>query len=345
MSYSKTKKVLALLLTICMVLASSSYAKAYEDDYPDMSNAELAKTSITMYRVGYHNAHDSVAILNAPDLSYDFFDYRCSNRNLNVNCYLDIGTKSIEIYASGTGSGVLTFTLNNKLLYLSISVVPVNINKQSLLIVKKKKAKLKLKNYSAKANWMVTKKNIVSISSSGEVKAKKIGNTVAYAKVGNDYIGCAISVVSKKMKTVVNAAYKISKGKYSQPKRMKKGYYDCSSLVWRAYKKAKITLANKYYAPVAADLAKYYVKKKKKIKGGKSSKNISKMKLLPGDLYFCTGTKNGRYKGINHVEMFTGYVCVDIGSPGDITILPKWGTVADGYYYDKSIMVRPYKQK
>lgn len=328
-----------------MVFASSSYVKAYEDDFPDMSDVILDKTSISMYRVNSQFAYDSVRLLNAPDLSDCEFSYRCSNTKLYPSCYVDSAKKTIEIYVDGSGSGVLYFTLNNKELSLNISVATVSINKKSLLIVKKKKSTLKIKNYPQKVNWMFTKKKIVKISSDGEVRAKKIGNTVAYAKVGNEYVGCAISVVSKRIKTVVKAAYKIGKGKYSQPKRMKKGYYDCSSLVWRAYKKAKIKLVNKYYAPVAADLAKYYVKKKKIIKGGRSSSNITKMKLRPGDLYFCKGKKNGRYKGIYHVEMFTGYACVDVNAQTGITILPKWATVPDGYYYDKSIMVRPVKQK
>lgn len=327
-----------------MVFASSAYVKADEGEYPDMTNTVLEKTSVSLYKVGNDNAEVSIKLLNAPDLYDCVFYYTSSNPKMNINCYVNPDKKTIEIYSSDSGKALLTFTLNNKVLRLSIGISTVKITHKSLLIAKKKKAKLKIKNYPGRVKWIFTRKKIVSISPTGVVKAKKIGNTVAYAKIGDNYLGCAISVVSKKIKKVVNTAYKIAKGKYSRPKRMLKGYYDCSSLVWKSYKKAKIYLVDKKYAPVAADLAKYYVKvKKRKIKGGKSSKNISKMRLRPGDLYFCTGEKNGRYKGIYHVEMFTGYVCVDINPYSGITILPKWATVPDGYYYDKSIMVRPVK--
>lgn len=333
-----------------MIFASSSYVKAYEDidveEFPDMSKVVLDRTSIEMFEVQNKSAFDTVKILNAPDLHDCAFSYSWYNEKVTLLCDVNPDDNTIEIYANGSGSGRVTFTLNGKELYLDVKVTKVKINKKSLLIVKKKKSTLKLKNYPYKVNWMFTKKNVVTISSKGVVKGKKIGNTVAYTKIGNSYVGCAISVINKKMNTVIKAAYKIGKGKYSQPKRMLKGYYDCSSLVWRAYKKAKIKLVNKYYAPVAADLAKHYVKKKKKIKGGRSSKNIKKMKLRPGDLYFCRGAKNGRYKGIYHVEMFTGYVCEQIyDHSGEIVLAPKWATVPDGYYYDSSIMVRPYKQK
>lgn len=328
------------------MFASSSYVKADEDDFPDMSKAVLDKTNLELFPVDNLSAYGTVRILNAPDLHDCDFSYSWINEKVVVNCDIDEDENTIDIYAIGNGSGRLVFTINGKELALNLKVTPIKISKKSLLVVKKKKAKLKIKNYPYKVNWKFTKKKIVSISSKGVVKGKKIGNTVAYAKFGNSYLGCAISVINKKMNTVIKAAYKIGKGKYSQAKRMKKGYYDCSSLVWRAYKKAKIKLVNKYYAPVAADLAKHYVKKHKKIKGGRSDKNIRKMKLRPGDLYFCRGMKNGRYKGIYHVEMFTGYVCEYIdGLSGKITLSPKWATVPDGYYYDSSIMVRPYKQK
>ena len=58
-----------------------------------------------------------------------------------------------------------------------------------------------------------------------------------YADVKNVRIGCAVSVVKKGMTKVVKRAIKIGATcKYSQPRRMQRKYYDCSSLVWRSYK-------------------------------------------------------------------------------------------------------------
>ena len=84
---------------------------------------------------------------------------------------------------------------------------------------------------------------------------------------------------------------------------MQKGYYDCSSLVWRSYAPVKIYFGDRHYAPVAANEAKYLVKHKKTV----AVKNINRLnKLRPGDLLFFKGNKNGRYKNIYHVAIYMG---------------------------------------
>ena len=84
---------------------------------------------------------------------------------------------------------------------------------------------------------------------------------------------------------------------------MQKGYYDCSSYVWRSYASDKFYIGgSKNWAPTAADLAKWcadkgYVKLNGKIKYSK---------MMPGDLIFECGADNGRYKGIYHVDLYVG---------------------------------------
>lgn len=345
MIHLKIKRLAVIVIAICMVFASVSYVKADGEEYPDASNTTLSKTKMTLYYNEEQGAIGEVALINAPEFTEYAFDYECSNASLDLECFLDITRNVITIQAWNTGSGRITFTLNNKQLYLDIKVVKISINKTSLLIVKKKKSTLKLKKYSGTVKWKTTNKKVVSVSSKGVVKGKKTGNALVYAKVKGQYFGCAVSVITKKMKTIVNKAYSLGRGKYSQPKRMKKGYYDCSSLVWRAYKKGKIYLGNKHIAPVAADIAKYFVRtKKRRIKGGHSKSNIAKMKLRVGDLFFCEGNKNGRYRGIYHVEMFTGYRCLGIDSSGRARIVARWATAPDDYYLKiKQLMVRPTK--
>ena len=86
---------------------------------------------------------------------------------------------------------------------------------------------------------------------------------------------------------------------------MQKGYYDCSSLVWRSYKKSGKLFGNKTYAPIAADMVKWCSKNHKMIKNGLCSENVSQRKLRPGDIMFETGDDNPRYKGIYHVHKRT----------------------------------------
>ena len=67
------------------------------------------------------------------------------------------------------------------------------------------------------------------------------------------------------------------------------------------------------------------------------------MKLNPGDLMFETGADNGRYLGIYHVEMFTGYVVAYYGSDGKPVLYETWGARPDGYYGGGYMIYRPYK--
>lgn len=310
--------------------------------YGDTSSMKFSSSSVKLYLTNGMEGKATISLKNAPDLSYCDFDYSCSNRNLGLWCDLNAQTKTIEIYTYNTGSGTVTFTINGHCFVVSVTSAQLKINKTSALVVKKKKTTLKLTGYSGALTWYSTNKKVATVNSKGVVKAKKVGNTVIYTKVNDAYVGCAVSVVTSKMKKVIKESKKIVKGKYSQAKRMKKGYYDCSSLVWRSYAKAKKYLVNKHYAPVAADLAKHYVKKKKKIKGGLTQKNLQNMKLRPGDLYFCEGTNNGRYRGINHVELFTGYDCTGFTEQGKPIVSALWASVrADYYAYNGGLMCRP----
>ncbi len=282
-----------------------------------------------------------VNLVNAPSFEYYTMEYEAADAGVGVECSLDTEKKALKISASGEGSTTLTVTLNGKVFTLTVDAKKVSINKSSSVLAKKKNTTLKVMGYTGKVTWKSTNAKVVSVSSSGKVKAKKVGNAVVYATVGEYKIGCAVSVVTPKMKKVINKAKKIAQTcTYSQPKRMSSKYYDCSSLVWKSYKKAGKNFGNKYYAPVSADIGKWCASHKKVIKGGCSEKNIDSMKLRPGDLLFKTGAKNGRYKGIYHVEMFVGYQCD--GFNGDNPILGTlWAARAENYGGSGYMMARP----
>lgn len=299
----------------------------------DASGASLQKTELRTYIVGGQTKEYAINLKNMPDLTYYTFEWTSSYDGMDMECSLDPKSKTLKIFSGNKGTTTLTITINNKTFTLKVITYEVNINKISAVLATKKKTTLKIKGYPGKIKWKTMKKKVATVSSKGVVKAKKTGNTVIYAVVDGQRIGCAVSVVTPKLKKVINAAKKIAKGKYSQPKRMRKGYYDCSSLVWRAYKKIGKTFGDKYYAPVAANIAKYLFGKKKRIKGGLNNKNIQGMKLRPGDLMFRTGAKNGRYKGIYHVEMFVGYQCEGFNSKGKPILGTLWAARPANYYY------------
>lgn len=310
----------------------------------DISGASLVATTANTYNVGFNVGEKTVGFRNLPNLMYYTFSYSCAQGSISdsVSCTFDPQKRILTVHSWRAGSAVLSIALNNQAFILTVKTSNVKINKISAVIAKKKTVKLKIKGYPGKIKWKTTKKKIVKISKKGVVKGKKTGNTIVYAEIDGNRIGCVVSVVSAKRKKVIDAAKKIARGTYSQPKRMSKGYYDCSSLVWRAYQKEGKKFGSASYAPVAADICKWCMGHKKKIKGGLSAKNIQKLKLRPGDLMFETGADNGRYKGVYHVEMVVGLQCDGFDSNGNPYISVCWAARMPGTYGAAGfLMARP----
>jgi len=115
-----------------------------------------------------------------------------------------------------------------------------------------------------------------------------------------------ISVCKKKAYKAVKKAQKALGSGYSQAKRMKKGYYDCSSLVWRSYSPYGITFGDDKWAPTAADQGLWCDENGKTLK--MDALSVEQLSLLPGDvLYYAKDSDNGRYKKIYHTAIFEGY--------------------------------------
>lgn len=305
---------------------------------PDLSDVEVDKTSQNGYATGYWNMPTytfylkSKEVLTADDNTMEL-SYTSSNENIGVYASLEENVLSITPYEAGKAT-ITVFINNKEICRLTINTTIVNMNVNSALLSAKQTKQLKVKGCkSSEVKWSSSNPKVVSVSSKGVIKAKKNGNAVIKAKVGDAMFGCAVSVVSANRKKAVNTAIHIAKTcTYSQPKRMQSKYYDCSSLVWKSYHKNGVNFGGKNYAPVAADIGKWCADKKKMIKGGLSQKNIDNMKLNAGDLMFATGSSNGRYKGIYHVEMIVGYNCLGFDYDGKPMLEIKWAARPDGYY-------------
>ena len=60
---------------------------------------------------------------------------------------------------------------------------------------------------------------------------------------------------------------------------------------------------------------------------------IQKLKFRPGALTFKSGTSNGRYRNIYHVEMFIGYTLSGFDSMGTPYLGTRWAARKDNYAY------------
>ena len=310
------------------------------------AGAAPKKSTYTTYVAGAYSYESSVSVkfTNMPKLAYYSLSYTYSGSSLSVyNGTYSASTKTVSFDIWGTGSATVKVTVNDTTFKFKLKVKQLTLSDGQALIVKGKSKKLKLSSSASGVTWSSSKKKVATVSKTGKVKAKKVGATIVYAKVNGVKVGCAVSVVTAKRYKVIKRAYKIAKGTYSQAKRMQSGYYDCSSLVCRSYWLEGIYFGgSKSWAPVAASVGKWCVSHGKKIKGGCSNSNVAKLKLRAGDLAFQTGSDNGRYKGIYHVEMMTGYRWVGTYGNGKPYLLLTWASRSDGYSQGSgTLMARP----
>ena len=133
--------------------------------------------------------------------------------------------------------------------------------KSGLLLALGEAARLGVANSNVNEfEWTSADENIAAVSADGEVRAVGEGNVIIKGihKDSGYFVGCAVSVVSPEKKSVIEKAKQISKGRYSQARRMSPGFYYCSSLIWRAYRDIGINFGvAKGSAPVAANEAAY----------------------------------------------------------------------------------------
>lgn len=320
------------------------------DDYEekpkvDMTNVTLEKYSLQGIVTGndywdegtkFNIKVNSEVVLN----QYDNADVEVESSNEDMYFYADLNDNILTISTSSSGKTTLKLTINDKEFKIKVKITRVGFKENSYIIAKGKNEKIAVTGFkNQKVKWKSSKPDIVSVNQSGKVKGLKEGNAIITAEVNGTKLYALVSSVSEvKKKAVKWAVAYSSKNTYSQEKRMQKGYFDCSSLVWRAYNKFGHKLAGANYAPTAAELCRTYDSKKQTIKGGVSEKNIVALKLLPGDLVFISGQKNGRYKSIYHVEMVAGYNFYGVDDKGHPSVGLRYVRLSE--YSDKMTVAR-----
>jgi len=231
-----------------------------------------------------------------------------SNTDMKVAAYLEKNVLTIDIY--NTGMSTLTVYINGRKFNLSVNVIDNEISSTSVVISEGGTHQLKIRGEGAgRIEWSSVNPDIAEVDANGKIIGKTKGNTLIMAKVNGKTFGCVVSVTSEIRKNVVEWARAYSlKSRYSQSRRMEEGYYDCSSLAWRAYNKFGFNIMSTNYAPTAAAMGQFYDKNGRIVEGGLSDENVNKMVFEPGDLFFMEGVaNNGRYRNVYHVEIISGY--------------------------------------
>lgn len=229
----------------------------------------------------------------------------------NSTYYSDNSTSGIygmtgTVYANKKGSAVISVEVDGVIRTAIVTVTDPKIKKDFYIVTKGAKQVIKVTGTDKNSSIVFTSGNnkVAAVTSKGIVRIKKTGYCPVIVDVDGARLVVSFNAGNKKSVKAVNNAIKVEGAIYSQARRMQKGYYDCSSLVWRSYKGTGMYFGDRHYAPVAANEAAYCVRTKKNVPA-KYIKNLNKLNV--GDLIFYSRpAKNGRYKNIYHVAIYTG---------------------------------------
>lgn len=232
-----------------------------------------------------------------------------SKRSTIASVYSDYyETEADTAYITGQKKGTTTVSveIDGVVKTIQVTVTTPKVNKEFILTSKGTRQIIKITGAGAGSKIRYTSRNskVATVSKNGVIKSKRSGFSLVTVEVDGALLTVSVNVAPKKAVKAVLNALKAEGAVYSQARRMSKGYYDCSSLVWRSYKTVGAYFGDRHYAPVAANEALYCVRHKMSIR----KKNINKLnKLQSGDLVFYSrGIRNGRYKNIYHVAIYMG---------------------------------------
>lgn len=166
-----------------------------------------------------------------------------------------------------------------------------------------------------RGTWQSSDKAIARVTSKGKISYKGLGACEVRGTFGPIEVIIPVDCTYKKAYQAVKNGFADANTKltYSQPKRMRSKYRDCSSFVsrcyWDASLKRKIFAIGgkdgKKWALTAADQAKWLNDQKKCV----AKKGVSARKLLAGDTVHTQTNYagvNNRYRHIDHVTLYVG---------------------------------------
>lgn len=262
----------------------------------------------------------------------------------NIVRVQSISAFGVTIKAVKTGTAVITGALNGVQFTCKVTVTNPKLKASYGFYEKKKTIKLSVTGLNAASSpkWTSTDRAVASVTQKGKVETAKIGSAVIQCVVDGKTLSYYLAVSTKTAVKAMRYGYKqVGKKKYSQARRMSANYFDCSSFVYRSYRTAgKYLVRRTSWAPVAAEIGKYYVAKGKRIKA--SGKYYDLKKLRPGDLICWGGSnakRNGRYKRIYHISLYIGNgLTMESSSTYNNVVIRDRGTIKKS---EVPVVVRP----
>lgn len=210
-----------------------------------------------------------------------------------------------KLVAKKQGSTVLTAKVDGKTLRCKVYVSDPKLSSDYFASAPGGSGRIALTGLSAKSqvSYRSSNEGVAAVDASGAFTVRNGGRALITVVADGKELQYLIECASQ---TALNACAEgkaiMDRSTYSQPLRMTEGYYDCSSLVFRAYGRNSRLIGGSSWAPTAADMAKHMANTGKVLYWGPAKIED----LRPGDLIFYGNNGNGRYLGIYHVSMYYG---------------------------------------
>lgn len=234
-----------------------------------------------------------------------------------TNAYSEVSWKSkkksvVSVSESGLllprkrGKAVITATVDGRTISCNVYVSDPALTSSYSALAPGSRSTIELSGLTSKSKVAYSSSNIgvATVSKSGVITAVSGGRSEITITADGRKFSYLVEVASQ---AALNACAEgksiMDRSSYSQAYRMTEGYYDCSSLVFRAYGRNSGLLGGSYsWAPTAAGMAQHMASTGKVISWGP----VNVEDLRPGDLIFYGQQNNGRYLGIYHVSMYYG---------------------------------------
>lgn len=241
------------------------------------------KNELTLYGSGVGNNRQQYVTFNGLNKFSTISVSNSNDKAASVRTFHD----KMAVTGLCEGSGTITVTIDGKAIKIKYVTYNPIIKCGAASIQKKKTTKITVAGAEGiTPKYTSRNRKIATVKSDGTVKGVRSGVTYIDVNIGDYTRSLRIEVSAMGMQTIIDRAnYIVNHWKYSQAKRMKSGYYDCSALVWKGYKaynNYQKKLGSSKWAYSAGELFDYLYGKNQIIYFGYTG--IDNMK--PGDLIF-----------------------------------------------------------
>lgn len=262
-----TKKLLVCLMAVVLGIMPGIVTDVKAESYQWVFNGNYASLEEAGTYSIINSDQATVAVdgsitLNGEGSEYDkegaVYEWTASNENIKMDVSSDQRSAKITGVTKGNVKVTLKITYKDEnaeepvdgiILKAVVKCTDPKITRDIAVLKKGQSVSFVLKGTSGytPVTYSIKNKKYATVSKSGKVKAKKYGKTTLTVQADNQTWQLNVYISKSNIYKTISKAYTIeeAKTKYSQPRRMQKGYADCSSYVWKSYKTAGIYFGDK----------------------------------------------------------------------------------------------------